>query len=42
MNIFEEFLNNNTPLKQRRKVNDILNAIDKGKNIEIVGLKGLI
>lgn len=36
--IHEEFLNNNTPLKQLHKVKDILNAIDKGENLEIVGL----
>lgn len=34
----EEFLNNNTPLKQLYKVKDILNAIDKGESLEIVGL----
>jgi hypothetical protein len=36
--IHEEFLNNNTPLKQLHKVKNILNAIDKGENLEISGL----
>lgn len=36
--VHQEFLNKNIPLKQLYKVKEILNAIDKGDSLDIVGL----